>query len=606
MKTAFFRIVLLALASLASARGLEPLPEAFNVRPLPGQSGFVFSMYGAPGELGQVKQLVAVMREQHLGNGFDPTPGPIPSAKPLFDYLAGIGWPAVCYSGGEMQINGGRAVFGPEHAATLSEMDRAGVFNAVQLGEWGYHFHMLRPKESWWRDVYGAEFEQFKRLMTPPGLAGYRQRPASRQECHDAVKDYFLRRSRDLLGRVCSVTGHSHYEAYVGGWGAKCIGLEVGENIAFTQSKFAFARGASRQWGKPWSVQVSPWFHGACTTSGPLRSENGQARGLDAGHSLSLYERLWLHAWFAGAAMVTPENSVSTFFEKPEAPWTLTSHGRKAAEAFQFMREHDRGAPFTPVAVVVDHLAGYNGYMDKPWGIMEPTVGDRQLRDLFDHQFFPGGDHIHAKPFPDNPELSYLRPTPCGEIIDVQLTSASAAMLGSYKALLLAGDIVFDEPFVSKLQNSLRQGSVVLLSPAHKAALGPRFASLAAMPGLEVLEAWTNPATGRPAAISEARLRRLSRETLPIEVSGDPVGYQINRNSAGWVVELINNDGVVKKPDQPPTTDPTAIARVTLRPKFPCPSARAWKSNRAYAQPVQIEVEIKPGESAYVEFDGPR
>ena len=59
------------------------------------------------------------------------------------------------------------------------------------------------------------------------------------------VKQYFVSRNRDLLGRTISVTGHSHYEAYAGEWGARCIGLEVGENIAFTQSKFAFARGAA-------------------------------------------------------------------------------------------------------------------------------------------------------------------------------------------------------------------------------------------------------------------------------------------------------------------------------------------------------------------------
>ena len=96
------------------------------------------------------------------------------------------------------------------------------------------------------------------------------------------------------------------------------------------------------------------------------------------------------------------------------------------------MQTHDRGVPFTPVAIVLDHLAGYNGYMDKPWGILEPTAGDRQVRDLFDFQLFPGSDHIHHKPDPENPESSYLRPTPYGEIFDVQLTNASTEMLSSY------------------------------------------------------------------------------------------------------------------------------------------------------------------------------
>jgi hypothetical protein len=573
-----------------------------QIRLLPGQREFVFSMYGAPGELEPLKQLVAVMRDQKLGNGFDPGPGPHTSSKPVIDYLATVGWPVVCYSGAEMQIKGGRSVFGPEHKEVLAALDRAGVFNAIQLGEWGYYFHNLAPTESWWRDCYGKDFEQFKHLMKPPGLAGYDKRPASKQECYDVVKEYFTSRSRDLLNRVISVNGHSHYEAYVGGWGARCIGLELGENIAFTQSKLAFARGASRRWQKPWSVQVSPWMHGACTSSGPLRKEGGGARGLEAGHSLSFYERIWLHAWFAGAAMVTPENSLSSFFEKAEAPWTLTSHGRKGAEVFQFMKSHDRGVPFMPVAVVMDHLAGYNGYKDKPWGILEPTTGDRQLRDLFDHQLFPGSDHIHANPFPNNPELSYLRPTPFGEIFDVQLTSASAEMLSSYPLILLAGDIEFGDELMAKLERALKLGGKLLLSRAHQTALGSRVGRLSKYPGAELLEPWTNPATGRPAAIADSRLKRLLRETLPVEVSGDPVQYQINRTPGGWVTELVNNAGVIKKPDQAATIDPNATARVTLRTQVGCRSVLEWKSNRTYPKAEEIRVDVGPGQSAFVEL----
>jgi hypothetical protein len=575
---------------------------AQQVRLLPGQHTFIFSMYGAPGELEPLRQLVAVMRARHLGNGFDPLTGMGPHAKPLFDYLATVGWPAICYTGSEMQIEGGRAVLGRDDAAVLAPMDRAGCFTAVQLGEWGYYLHNLASNESWWRDVYGPEFETFKHLMKPPGLAGYDRRPTSRQECYDAVKAYFMSRRHDLLDRVISVTGHSHYEAYAGEWGARCIGLEVGENIAFTQSKLAFARGASRQWQKPWSVQVSPWFSGACTTSGPLRKESGGARGLDAGHSLSFYERMWLHGWFAGAAMVTPENSLATFFEKPEAPWRLTSHGLKAADVFRFAQAHNRGVPYTPVAVVLDHLAGYNAYMDKPWGILEPTAGDREVRDLFDAQLFPGSDHIHVQPDPVNPEGSYLRPTPFGEVCDVLLSSVSPEVLSSYPLILLAGDIDYSPAFLSALQQSLRRGSRVLISTRHRQALGAAFDRLARQGQVELLEPWTNPRTGRPTVIANDRLRDLVREHLPIEITGDPVQYQINRTANGWVVELINNRGVTKRPDQPAITDPTAVARVRLHPRGTFKQATEWRSMRTHDSTGHVEVELGPGAVEFIEF----
>ncbi|MBL9127665.1 MAG: hypothetical protein JNL97_08460, partial [Verrucomicrobiales bacterium] len=467
----------------------------------------------------------------------------------------------VLYSGGEMQIPGGRAVFGREQQEAVAPLIDAGVFVAYQLGEWGYYFHNLAPRESWWRDVYGKDFDAFKHLMKPAGLAGYDRRPQSRQECYDTIRGYFLSRRRDLLGRVISVTGHSHYEAYVAGWGTECVGLEIGENIAFTQSKIAFARGAARSWNKPWSAQISPWFGPSCTTSGPLRTEGGIVRGLDAGHSLSLYERMWLHGWFAGAAMITPENSIAIFFEKPEAPWEFTEHGRKAVEVHTVMRTHDRGVPYTPVAVVLDRLAGYNGYMDKPWGILDPTPADRELRDLFDHQLFPGADHIRGRPDPENPEASYLRPTPYGEIFDVVLDDAPPGILAAYPVLLLAGDMDFDAPFLTELEKALRQGSRVLLHPRHRDALGADFDRLRAQGTVEVLDATTLAQTGRPAAVAPARLAALARELAPIEVAGDPVQYLFNRTPTGWVVGLVNNRGVSKRGNTPAVVDPTARAR---------------------------------------------
>ena len=123
------------------------------------------------------------MRQQNLGNGFDPGPAARAASKPLFDYLATVGWPVIAYPGcADMQIKGGRCVLGREDEAALAALDRAGVFSAVQLGEWGYYFHNLAPNERWWRDVYGREFDSFKHLMKPVGLSGYDRRPTNRRE----------------------------------------------------------------------------------------------------------------------------------------------------------------------------------------------------------------------------------------------------------------------------------------------------------------------------------------------------------------------------------------------------------------------------------------
>lgn len=237
--------------------------------------------------------------------------------------------------------------------------------------------------------------------------------------------------------------------------------------------------------------------------------------------------------------------------------------------------------------------------------MLEPTAGDREARDLFDFQLFPGSDHIHTNPFPNNPEFSYLRPTPYGEVFDVLLTSVPPEILATYAVVLLAGDIDFDNAFMGELEKALRRGSRVLMSPRHRQALGAEFGRLARQGEVEVLESWTNPVTGRPTAISNDRLRNVVQQYLPVEISRDPVQYQINRTPNGWVVELINNRGVIKRPDRPLVTDATAVARVRLKPRMTCQSAREWRSLRRHDNPGSVQVELGPGAVEFVELTQP-
>jgi len=126
----------------------------WQVRLFPGQRDVVFTMYGAPGDVAGLRQMVAAMRRENLGNGFDPGPAARAGSRPLFDYLATVGWPVTAYPGcADMQIQGGGCVLGRADQETLASLDQAGIFNAVQLGECGYYFHNLAPNERWWREL---------------------------------------------------------------------------------------------------------------------------------------------------------------------------------------------------------------------------------------------------------------------------------------------------------------------------------------------------------------------------------------------------------------------------------------------------------------------
>jgi hypothetical protein len=74
-------------------------------------------MYGAPSELNSLRRVVTIMQEKDLGDGFDPGPAARAINRPVFDYLANIGWPVVAYPGcADMQVKGG-CLLGPEDEA---------------------------------------------------------------------------------------------------------------------------------------------------------------------------------------------------------------------------------------------------------------------------------------------------------------------------------------------------------------------------------------------------------------------------------------------------------------------------------------------------------
>lgn len=625
-KTALLTFAVLATTSISGYSQPLNLPtyEQMENSPLKpnlisGQEKCLFTMYGTPGDLEDLKSLVAFMKEKKIGKGFDPGPRPRPNNPKLIEYLLELGWPMTFYIGAEMQLKYGRDTLSDNEIAVLERLDKAGAVSFVQLGEWGYYFHRLSNNQVYLKDTFLGDTTSLKKFsaMAPPvGFAGYMKRPKSRQDCYDELRDYFMTKNKAYRGRIISVTGHSHYEAYVGEWGAKIVGLELGENIAFTQSKMAFARAASRQWKIPWSIQVSPWFNGDFTSSGPLHGKKGEVRGLDAGHSLSFYERIWLHSWFAGTAMVTPEASLGNFFEsaKPEwkvntkgqkiGEWKLTTHGKKGIEVNSIMENNDRGIPYMPIAVVLDHLAGYNAYTGKTFGYLERTAGDWQIYDLFEEQLFAGSDHINKPSDPINPEKSYLRPTPYGESVDAYLSTVKSDVLKNYPLILLVGDITFNDEFVSELKKTIASGSLLLLSAEHAKILGEMLVELKKAGKIEVLQAWKNPETNRIAAISNKRLKELIDQYIPIKVEGSPVGYQINRTKKGWVIELINNDGVIKQPHLPAVIDDTKVAKVTLTPKVNVKKLLEWRSgirkDAIKGQPVEFT--ISAGKTIFVEF----
>jgi hypothetical protein len=175
--------------------------------------------------------------------------------------------------------------------------------------------------------------------------------------------------------------------------------------------------------------------------------------------------------------------------------------------------------------------------------------------------------------------------------------------MARYPVILLAGEVDFPGAFLHELRTALRAGSRLLIHPRHAAAMPPgALDQLRSAGTVEIVEPWLNPETRRPAAISDERLAQLATELLPIGVEGDPVQYQINRNDRGWVIELINNDGVVKTGRAPARVFPEVVAHVTLTPRFTPTRVVEWLTGKAYATNAPVRVDVPPGETRFVEF----
>jgi hypothetical protein len=103
-------------------------------------------------------------------------------------------------------------------------------------------------------------------------------------------------------------------------------------------------------------------------------------------------------------------------------------------------------------------------------------------------------------------------------------------------------------------------------------------------------------------------LVHLAAEATPVQVDGD-VEYLVNRNSRGWIVTLLNDNGVFKPQQGLAQVDPSASVKVKLSLRgFPIVAANEWTSNQSLEIQGQgtagrsVTVTIPPGGVAVVEL----
>ncbi len=408
--------------------------------------------------------------------------------------------------------------------------------------------------------------------------------------------------------------------------GAKTLGTESAAAMPYFQGQAAFARGAGRQYNKPWN-----WYFGASFGSAirTFTSEDPYIIDLDGlkinsrnatiGPSLAHIRRALLFAYLQGASFFHPEQGYNLF----DTNGQLNQMGWSYDEMLRLATKHpNRGVINTPVAILLDKAHGWDKYTYngmRLWDKKPLERPDQMINQFFNVAYFPfpknEGDAANDLnvPFPNG----YF-----GDIFDVLVTSPTQMdSLQAYPAVFCLGDTRLDAKWAERLRKYVNDGGTLVINAEQVVAgfdesfLGVRLQNKQKESNGVVCERDNEKIVGTPFPYQEATatsarviarasngdpiafvnkvgqgqvilttpsylmgydevsmpymahlLLELTSGLQPVEVRGD-CQYFVNLRPDGYVITLSNNEGLVKMSYSPAAMDMSKTAEITLRIK---------------------------------------
>ena len=439
-------------------------------------------------------------------------------------------------------------------------------------------------------------------------------------------------------------------------WGGRLLGMETAAVVPMFAMRIAFTRGATRQFGGAFLYYHAPNFGDTATTFTNAQNFGGPNQffhsryGTTMGPSLSWYRKSYYLYYMSGASAIYLEQGSDQFF-KPgpgDHPFQLNPLGRITNEFIRFAEKHtDRGAPYTPIAFLLDPAHGWDvtDYPQWAFGVSQINRSDRALRELFGAAYYPG---LVREGEPASGERQAFVPGVFGNIFDVLVASdTQKEAIDNYRAVVVGGEVNWTKAWPERLADYVRKGGVVVLNAAQvkglpESLLGLRVSNATAeadnakcaidaqesqdLSGQMFRYEKVSPTTaqilltapnGDPLVTSNKigrgrvlfvavpdllgvdermtpfaahLLAHLFSEATPVRVEGD-VEYLINRNANGWVVTLFNDNGVFKPQQGMAQVDRSAVANVTI-------SLRNQKATTATEWLTDSKLPLKDGGKA--------
>lgn len=365
-------------------------------------------------------------------------------------------------------------VTNPNWKETVQDLLKRGLYIT---GVWGYtpkndpagtYFVIDEKKHEWIMDVCGKHFvgyedgEQDNRFF--PKISG------NRQESYEKFKR-FSREVQDDLQKYTVTLATLPTIHYYGEFGSRLLGFEFSQSLPSDIMRFAFLRGASKQYGRLTQSVVSLFNNRGFKTYNKKDFYRG---GPETGPSLSILKRLFYLSYIYGCSFGGFETSQLTgewHDGKPE----LSPLGEINIQALEIFKNHpERGVTCAPVGLIIDFYHGWQPPVDKgrfiTWGHLPYEKGDFQIYNVFEF-IYPG--YYNAPNTID--ERGVLTSTPFGDIFEVLLNNTPEFVLNMYNSLFICGDTEIRGDFEKKLKQYVKKGGQVIVFYPQIKFVDPEF-----------------------------------------------------------------------------------------------------------------------------------
>ncbi len=265
-------------------------------------------------------------------------------------------------------------------------------------------------------------------------------------------------------------------------WGAGMVILETSSTGPYRyQVAMSFARGAARQYGKPWEWYIAVCYNGftedgkwddnafpyCLTTNSTPYVGSGHVRGPTCGPSISLNRRNMYLAYLAGASIVLHETWPYAYWQfknqDVRGDVELSPYGEAMKEWYAFTQWFpDRGSSYAPVAIMIPFNQGYPQWGGRPWSFFPMERPDSMI-DAFMYTLVPMAQNLKQG------QEGCLANSPYGDIYDVVMPSPPSGpvalkTLMNYKVAIMLGGFNIDQALAKRLKEYVKKGGTLVLN----------------------------------------------------------------------------------------------------------------------------------------------